>query len=77
LHYFEKKDSPQSAVTLWSALHAVKCVVRVDFRVFRRKKKSRFLDDVRIVEALNEPVDDSGSDGDVTEADYSPFDSGI
>jgi hypothetical protein len=32
---------------------------------------SRFLDDVRIVEALNEPVDDSGSEGDVSETEYS------
>ena len=32
---------------------------------------SRFLDDVRIVEALNEPGDDSGSEGDVSEAEYS------
>jgi hypothetical protein len=47
----------------------LKCVVRVDFRVFR-KKKSRFLCDVHIVEALNETVDDSGSDGDVSEVDY-------
>jgi hypothetical protein len=32
---------------------------------------SRFLDDVRIVEALNEPADDSGSE-DVSETEYSP-----
>jgi len=32
---------------------------------------SRFLDDVRIVEALNEPGDDSGSEVDVSEAEYS------
>jgi len=31
---------------------------------------SHFLDDVRIVEALNEPVDDSGSE-DVLETEYS------
>ena len=43
----------------------------------KKKKKFRFLDDVHNVEALNEPADDSGSDGDVSEADYSPFDSGI
>jgi hypothetical protein len=36
---------------------------------------SRFLDDVRIVEALNEPVDDSGSKGDVSETEYSPSES--
>jgi len=38
---------------------------------------SRFLDDVHIVEALNEPVDDSGSERDVSETDYSPSDSGM
>ena len=29
------------------------------------RKMSRFLDDVSIVDALNEPADDSGSEGDV------------
>jgi len=48
------------------------CVVSVDFRVFI-KKKSRFLDDVHIVEALTEPVDDSGSEQDVSETEYSPW----
>jgi hypothetical protein len=33
---------------------------------------SRFLDDVHIVEALNEPVNDSGSEGDVLETEHSP-----
>jgi hypothetical protein len=32
---------------------------------------------VHIVEVLNEPVDDSGSEGDVSETDYSPSDSGM
>ena len=79
MHYFEKKNRPLSAVYS----HVVVCnscckyVFRVDFRVFKKKKKFRFLDDVHNVEALNEPADDSGSDGDVSEADYSPFDSGI
>jgi hypothetical protein len=36
------------------------CVVHVEFRDFS-KKNVRFLDNVHIVEALNEPVDDSGS----------------
>ena len=40
---------------------------------FLERKKSRFLDDVHIVEALNEPVDVSGSEGDVSEAEYSPW----
>jgi hypothetical protein len=35
-------------------------VFRLDFKVLT-KKCARFLDDVRIVAALNEPVDDSGS----------------
>ena len=38
-----------------------RCVVRVDFTV-SKKSTHRFLDDVHIVEALNEPVDDSGSE---------------
>jgi hypothetical protein len=36
---------------------------------------SHFLDDEHIVEALNEPVDDSGSEGDVSETEYSPSES--
>ena len=46
------------------------CVVCVDFRVFR-KKNVRFLGDLHTVEALNELVDDSGSEGDVSEMEYS------
>ena len=34
---------------------------------------SRFLDEVHIVEALNEHMDDSGSEGDVSETEYSPW----
>ena len=30
---------------------------------FSQREMSHFLDDVHIVEALNEPVDDSGSEG--------------
>jgi len=33
---------------------------------------TRFLDDVHIVKGLNEPVDHSGSEGDVSETEYSP-----
>jgi len=47
-------------------------VVCVDFRFFR-KKNVPFLDDVQIVEALNEPVDDSGSEGIVSGTEYSPW----
>jgi hypothetical protein len=35
----------------------------------------RFFDDVHILEALNELVDDSGSGGDVSETEYSPSES--
>jgi len=42
---------------------------------FSERKMSHFLDDVHIVEALNEPVDSSGSEGDVSEAEYSPSES--
>jgi hypothetical protein len=34
---------------------------------FSERKMSCFLDDEHIVEALNDPVDDSGSEGDVSE----------
>ena len=44
---------------------------------FSERKMSHVLDDVHIVEALNESVDDSGLEGDVSETDYSPSDSGI
>jgi hypothetical protein len=40
---------------------------------FSERKMSSFLNDVHIVEALNEPVDDSGSEGDVSETEYSPW----
>jgi hypothetical protein len=49
--------------TLWSAVHAV----GVLFVEFSERKMSHFLDGVHTVEALNEPVDDSGSEGDVSE----------
>jgi len=32
-----------------------------------------FLDDLHTVEALNEPVDDSGSEGGLSEMEYSPW----
>jgi len=42
---------------------------------FSERKMSRFLNDVRIVEALNEHVDYSGSEGGVSDMEYSPSDS--
>jgi hypothetical protein len=53
------------------------CAVAVLFVLsleFSERKMSCFLD-VHIVEALNEPVDDSGSEGDVSETEYSPSES--
>ena len=47
-------------------MHSVECSGR---------KMSLFLDDVSIVDALNEPVDDSGSEGYVSETEYSPSES--
>jgi hypothetical protein len=47
-----------------------RCIALVEFRV-SESKITRFLDDVHIVEALNEPVDDSGLEGDVSEMEYS------
>ena len=40
---------------------------------FSERKMSHFLNDVHAVEALNEPVDDSGSEGDVSGTEYSPW----
>jgi hypothetical protein len=52
LHYFEKKEQEVCAVG----------VLIVLILEFSARNLSRFLDDVHIVEALNEPVGDSGSD---------------
>ena len=43
---------------------------------FSEGKMSHFLDDVHIVEALNEHVDSCGSEGDLSEAEYSPSEPG-
>ena len=51
------------------------CVLFVSIVEFLEGKMTHFLDDVHIVEALNEPVDSSGSEGDVSEAEYSPSES--
>jgi hypothetical protein len=59
---------------LWSAVRVVG-VLFVLILEFSERKMSHFLDDVHIVEALNEPVDDSGSEGDVSEMEYSPSES--
>jgi hypothetical protein len=59
--------------TLWSAVRAVG-VSFVLILEFPERNMSRFLDYVHIVEALNGPVDDSGS-ADVSETEYSPFES--
>ena len=57
-----------------SAVHAVG-VLFVSILEFSERNVSRFLDVVHIVEALNEPVDDSGSEGDVSETKYSSSES--
>jgi len=49
-------------VSLWYAVFAVG-VLFVLILEFSTRNLSRFLDDVHIVEALNEPVGDSGSEG--------------
>jgi GH35 family endo-1,4-beta-xylanase len=61
---------------LWSAVRAVG-VLLVLILEFSERKMSRFLDDVHFVDALNELVDDSGSEGDVSETDCRPSDSGM
>jgi len=70
---FRKKKTVHSqlfTVALWSAVRAVSVFVLI--LEFSEREMSRFLDDVHIVEALNKPVDDSGSEGDVPEKEYSP-----
>jgi hypothetical protein len=57
---------------LWSAVCAVG-VLFVLILQFSERKMSHFLYDVHIVEALNEAVDDSGSEGDVSETEYCPW----
>ena len=48
------------------------CVLFVSIVEFSEGKMSHFLHDVHIVEALNEHVDVCGSEGDLSEAEYSP-----
>ena len=74
-HYLKKKTVHHQLFTVtWSAVRAVG-VLFVLVSEFSGRKMSRFLDDMHIVEALNEPVDDSGSGGDVSEMEYSPSES--
>jgi len=47
---------------LWSAVRAVD-VLFVFILGFSERNMHHFLNDVHIIEALNEPVDDSGSEG--------------
>ena len=70
---FKKKTVHNQLFTgsLWSAVRVVG-VLFVLILEFSERKMSHFLDDVHIVEALNEPVDNSGSEGDVSETEYSP-----
>jgi hypothetical protein len=51
--------------TLWSAIRVVG-VLFVLILEFLQREMSHFLDGVHIVEAVNEPVDSSGSEGDVS-----------
>ena len=57
---------PLFTFTLWSAVRA-EGVLFVLILEFSERKMARYLD-----EALNEPVDDSGSE-DVSETEYSPW----
>jgi hypothetical protein len=65
---------------LWTAVCGVG-VLFVLILEFSERKMSRFLNDVHVVEALNEPVGSCSSEGDVSEMEYSPsesdFDSGM
>ena len=76
---FHKKRTQHNwlfTVTLWSAVRAVD-VLFVLILEFSIKNMSHFLDDVHIVEVLNEPVDDCGSGGGVSDTEYSPSESGM
>jgi len=57
---------------LWSAVRVVGVLFVLTLE-FSERKTSSFLNDVHIVEDLNEPVDNSGSEGDVSETEYSPW----
>ena len=64
LHYFNPPPpihNPLFTVTLWPAVRAVGMLFVLILK-FSERKMSRFLGDVHIVEAQNEPVDDSGSE---------------
>jgi hypothetical protein len=60
--------------TLWPAVCAVG-VLFILILEFSIRNMSHFLDDVHTVEVLNEPVDDSGSEGCISEMEYSPSES--
>jgi hypothetical protein len=64
LHYFENKSKNYElfTFTLLSAVRSVG-VLFVLILEYSARNIPRFLDDVHIVEALNKPVDDSGSEG--------------
>jgi len=73
LHYLGRggtKHYQLFTVTLWSAVCAVGAlfVLVLEFSI---RNMFHFLDDVH-TEVLNEPVDDSGSEGDVSETECSP-----
>ena len=71
-HYFENRRTVYNQLftfTLWSAVRAV-VVLFVLIVQFSERKMDRFLDDLRVVGAVNEPVDDSGSERDVSEKEY-------
>jgi len=74
---FKKKKGPSTIVylvTLWPAVCAVGVLFILNLE-FSIRNMSCFLDDVHIVKVLNEPVDDSGSEGGVLETEYSPSES--
>jgi hypothetical protein len=77
LYYLKKKGTIHNqlfTVALWTAVCAVD-VLFVLILEFSERKMSHFLDDVHVVEALNEPMGSSGSEGEVSEMEYSPSES--
>ena len=60
MHDDEIKDYQLFTVMLWSAVHAAG-VLFILILEFSERNMPQFLDDVHIVEALNDPVDDPGS----------------
>lgn len=66
------QSSVYSHIVVCSSAVGVLFILNLEFSI---RNMSCFLDDVHIVKVLNEPVDDSSSEGGVSETEYSPSES--